>query len=118
MHRPLSPGVRAPGTPWIGGWVGPRAGVDVMANRSPIIAPARYKTSVVQLVYFLLFSLVPLLTVRRAQDRNRWRSPVSTLINPLFPLRQGISLSGERLLASEEGLCFVEVVSPGMYYVI
>jgi hypothetical protein len=28
--RCLTPGERAPGTHWIGGWVGPRAGLDDM----------------------------------------------------------------------------------------
>jgi len=31
--RPLYARGRAPGTHWIGGWVGPRAGLDAIANR-------------------------------------------------------------------------------------
>jgi len=27
---PLPPGARAPGTHWIGGWIGPRAGLNMM----------------------------------------------------------------------------------------
>jgi hypothetical protein len=30
---PFNPGVRAPGTHWIGGWVGPSVGMDVVAKR-------------------------------------------------------------------------------------
>jgi hypothetical protein len=30
MTRPLYPGERAPGTHWIGGWVGPRVRLDNM----------------------------------------------------------------------------------------
>jgi hypothetical protein len=35
LHAPaaLPPGERAPGTNWIGGWVGPRAGLDNMEER-------------------------------------------------------------------------------------
>jgi hypothetical protein len=35
LHAPaaLPPGERAPGTPCIGGWVGPRAGLDDMEKR-------------------------------------------------------------------------------------
>jgi hypothetical protein len=29
---PHYPGVTAPGTPWIGGWVGPKASLDVVAK--------------------------------------------------------------------------------------
>jgi hypothetical protein len=31
--RPLYPGERIPGTYWIGGWVGPRAGLDDVEKR-------------------------------------------------------------------------------------
>jgi len=35
-------GERAPAVHWIGGWVNPRAGLDVVAKRkNPITAPAR-----------------------------------------------------------------------------
>jgi hypothetical protein len=33
MLRPLYPGERASGTPWIGGWVGPRTGLDDVERR-------------------------------------------------------------------------------------
>jgi len=33
-------GVRIPGTHWIGGWLGPRAGLDLMAEKNTFIAPA------------------------------------------------------------------------------
>jgi len=41
LHSPRSTLLEgAPGTHWIGGWVGPRAGLDaVTKRRSPIIAP-------------------------------------------------------------------------------
>jgi hypothetical protein len=41
----------APGTHWIGGWVGPRTGLDAVAKRkNPIIGPTGNWTPVVQLV--------------------------------------------------------------------
>jgi hypothetical protein len=39
---------RAPGTHWIGGWVGPIAGLDAVAKRKKIPAPAGNRTQVVQ----------------------------------------------------------------------
>jgi len=40
MPQPLYPGVTAHRTHWIGGWVGPRAGVDTVVNRkNPITDP-------------------------------------------------------------------------------
>jgi hypothetical protein len=33
------PGKRAPGTHWIGGWVGPRAGLDDVENRKFLTLP-------------------------------------------------------------------------------
>jgi hypothetical protein len=38
----FTPGERAPGTHWIGGWVGPRAGMDALTlvgNRTPAVRP-------------------------------------------------------------------------------
>jgi hypothetical protein len=47
----LLPGVRAPGTHWIRGWVGPRADLDVVAKRKiPITFPTGKWTLVIQLV--------------------------------------------------------------------
>jgi hypothetical protein len=43
----FTPGERAPGTHWIGGWVGPRAGLDAMEKREAV-APARNRTRTVQ----------------------------------------------------------------------
>jgi len=34
MPWPLHPAEKAPGTHWIGSWVGPRAGLDVMTKKS------------------------------------------------------------------------------------
>jgi len=45
FHAPIAlPSViRAPGTHWTEGWVGLRAGLDMVANRKfPIIAPTGY----------------------------------------------------------------------------
>jgi hypothetical protein len=42
----FTPGVRAPTTPWVGGWVVPRAGLDAVTKKFP--APAKYRTPVVQ----------------------------------------------------------------------
>jgi len=54
LHAPaaLSPREIAPGTHWIGRWVGPRAGLDVVVKRK-IPSPRREsnpRTSIVQLV--------------------------------------------------------------------
>jgi hypothetical protein len=35
----FTPGERAPGTHWIGGWVGPRAGMDDVENRKFLTLP-------------------------------------------------------------------------------
>jgi hypothetical protein len=47
LHTPaaLPPGEVGPGTHWIGGWVGPRAGLDVVEKS---LAPARNRTPVFQ----------------------------------------------------------------------
>jgi hypothetical protein len=37
--RPLYPGERAPGTNWIGGWVGPRTGLDDVERRKLLPLP-------------------------------------------------------------------------------
>jgi hypothetical protein len=43
------PGERAPGPLWIGGWLGPRAGLNAMEKRN-ILVPAGNRTLAVQLV--------------------------------------------------------------------
>jgi hypothetical protein len=48
----LYPRERASGTDWVGGWVGPRAGVNAVTKRKyPVIIPTGNWTPVVQLVY-------------------------------------------------------------------
>jgi hypothetical protein len=41
LHAParFTPGERAPGTHWIGGWVGPRAGLDDVEKRKFLTLP-------------------------------------------------------------------------------
>jgi hypothetical protein len=41
LHAPaaLPPGERATGTHWIGGWVGPRAGLDAVEKRKFLTLP-------------------------------------------------------------------------------
>jgi hypothetical protein len=41
LHAPaaLLPGERAPGIHWIGGWLGPRAGLDDMKKRKFLTVP-------------------------------------------------------------------------------
>jgi hypothetical protein len=52
----FTPGERAPGTHWIGGWVGPRVGLDAMEKKkvcscrepnpdSPVRSPSLYRLS-------------------------------------------------------------------------
>jgi hypothetical protein len=43
-----------------------------------------------------------------AQDRDRWRALVNTVINIPYHKKRGISWN---MLASQEGLCSVELVS-------
>jgi hypothetical protein len=33
MPQPLTPGVRAPSSQWVGGWVNPRAGLSMVGKR-------------------------------------------------------------------------------------
>jgi hypothetical protein len=37
----FSPGGVAPGTQWIGGWVGPRTGLDFVKRKAPTLAGIR-----------------------------------------------------------------------------
>jgi hypothetical protein len=46
--RIISGGKGAPDTHWIGGWVGPRADLDAVAKKNPIIASAGNVTPVDQ----------------------------------------------------------------------
>jgi hypothetical protein len=45
LHAPAAlSGERVPGTHWIGGWLGPIAGLDAVANRK-ILSPCRESNS-------------------------------------------------------------------------
>jgi hypothetical protein len=50
IHGPaaLPPGSRAADTHWMGGWVGPRVGLDTVAKRKSYITPTGIWTPVVQ----------------------------------------------------------------------
>jgi hypothetical protein len=53
---PFIPRERAPGTRCIGGYVGPRAGLDAVEKRkSPIIGPVENRTSVAQPSHYIEF---------------------------------------------------------------
>jgi hypothetical protein len=66
LHAPAAslPRERAPGTYWIGGWVGPRAVLDAMVKRkipspyqesnprTPIVQPVKVKIKVKFLCFF------------------------------------------------------------------
>ena len=43
-----------------------------------------------------------------AKERNRWRAVVDAVMNLRVRKMQGISWLAENLLASEEGLCFMD----------
>jgi hypothetical protein len=45
-----------------------------------------------------------------AQDRDRWWAVVHTVMNLQVPLNAGNSLSSLDILASQEGLCSMELV--------
>jgi hypothetical protein len=46
-----------------------------------------------------------------AEGRGNWRALVDTVINPRFPQDTRSFLLAKDLLASEEGLCYVQIVS-------
>jgi hypothetical protein len=62
----FTPGERAPGTHWIGGWVGPRAGLDDVEMRKFLIVPG--------------LELRPLARPARSQSLYRLRYPCSISI--------------------------------------
>jgi hypothetical protein len=60
-------GEKDPHTPWIGGWVGPRASLDTEARRKKPFAPAGDQTPVIQPVVRLT-ELPWLILTRKAKD--------------------------------------------------
>jgi hypothetical protein len=54
----FTPGERAPGTHWLGGWVNPRAGLDAMEKKKHLalseIEPEPCSSSLYRLSYLLL----------------------------------------------------------------
>jgi hypothetical protein len=72
-HAPatLYPRERTPGTHWIGGWVGPRAGIDTEA-REETCASAGDRIPVVQsVVYGWVLQSMCVVFVREAADEIR-----------------------------------------------
>jgi hypothetical protein len=55
MFLRFTPGERAPGTHWIGGWVGPRAGLDDVEKRKLILPQFVYKFYILFYNMLLLF---------------------------------------------------------------
>jgi hypothetical protein len=49
--------------------------------------------------------------IDKAQDRERWRALVNEVMNFGFHKTRGISWLTDDLLASQEGLCSMELVS-------
>jgi hypothetical protein len=45
VYQPFYPRERTPGTCWLGGWVGARAGLDIVSEKVP--APARIQTLII-----------------------------------------------------------------------
>ena len=50
-----------------------------------------------------------------AQDRDKWWALVNTVMNLRFHKWCGISWVAYNMLASQEGLCFVELVIPDKF---
>jgi hypothetical protein len=62
----LCPGKRAPSTHWIGGWVGPRTGLDTVVKRNSK-PPLRLEPTIIQ----------PAVAQRYATELSRFRDMLS-----------------------------------------
>jgi hypothetical protein len=61
--RPLSPGKRVRGTHWIGGWVGFRAGLEVVAKREISCACRGSNTVFCELSHFAELSAIIIIII-------------------------------------------------------
>jgi hypothetical protein len=79
-------GERVTGTHWIGGWVGPRAGLDAEAKRT-ILAPACNRTAVVRRVaYYIIYKCRKWSSLITADNFKWWsKSEIKDEVN-LFKL--------------------------------
>jgi hypothetical protein len=118
----LPPGERAPHTHWVGGWVGPRVGLDEMEKWKflslsglelrPLGHPACSR-SLNQLHYPGSIIFTYILYIRLlAQDRDHYQALVNTVMNDRFHEGWGIVWVADRPLASWEGLCLKSFLKP------
>jgi hypothetical protein len=83
---------RAPGTHWIGGWVGPRDGLDVVekrktsspaGNRTPAVQPVAIPTELSRLLVFLIRSnILIIILIYNSIDERTIRD--NLLLMPVF----------------------------------
>jgi hypothetical protein len=79
-------------------------------GRRPLGRPRRRWENNIQ-VALLEVGWVGMNWIELAQDRDRWRAVVNGVTNYGFHKVRGISSLAEKLLASQEGLCSMELVS-------